>query len=72
MAKEDLPKKIVEFLEKQEWPVSTETVADEMKVSWNTAQIHLLKLMADGKVKYRKVGRQNQFWLNRNYEREMK
>lgn len=71
MPKEDLPKKIVEFLEKQEWPVTTETVAAEMKVSWNTAQVHLLKLMADGKIKYRKVGRQNQFWLNRNYKREM-
>lgn len=67
-----LPKRIVEFLGKQEWPVTTETVAAEMQISWNTAQVHLLKLMAEGKIKYRKVGRQNQFWLNRNYNREMK
>ena len=72
MAKEGIPKKIVEFLEKQEWPVATETVAAEMHVSWNTAQVHLLKLMVEGKVKYRKVGRQNQFWLVRNYNKEMK
>jgi predicted ArsR family transcriptional regulator len=71
MLRGDLPKRIIEFLQKQEWPATTETVAVELNISWNTAQVHLLKLMAEGKVKYRKVGRQNQFWLNKNYEKEM-
>jgi len=68
----NLKKQIIAFLEKQEWPVTTEQVATELEVSWNTAQVHLLKLQVEGRIKYRKVGRQNQFWLNRKYEKEMK
>ncbi|MBI2498752.1 winged helix-turn-helix transcriptional regulator [Candidatus Woesearchaeota archaeon] len=67
---EEIQKKIVEFLEKQEWPVTTEEVAKELKISWNTAQVHLLKLINQGKIKYKKVGRQNQFWLVKKYEKE--
>ena len=70
MAKNDTSKKIIGFLEKQDWPVTTENVMSELGVSWNTAQVHLLKLVAEGKVKYKKVGRQNQFWLNKNYKKE--
>ena len=72
MAVSNVQKKIMVFLEKQEWPVTTETVAVHLRVSWNTAQVHLLRLVTEGKVKYKRVGRQNQFWLNRNYEKEMK
>lgn len=72
MTKKDVPKEIIEFLEKQEWPATTEDVAYNVNVSWNTAQVNLLKLVTEGKIKYRKVGRQNQFWLVRNYEKEMK
>ncbi len=61
--------KIIKFLEKQEWPITTEQVAKEVKVNWHTAQVHLLKLVVAGRVKYKKVGRQNQFWLNKNYEK---
>ncbi len=67
---EEIQKKIIEFLEKQEWPVTTEEVAKELKISWNTAQVHLLKLINGGLVKYKKVGRQNQFWLVKKYEKE--
>ena len=67
---EEIQKKIIEFLEKQEWPVTTETVAKELKISWNTAQVHLLKLINQGILKYKKVGRQNQFWLVKKYEKE--
>ncbi len=63
---------IIEYLKKQEWPSTTEDIAAGCKLSWNTAQLHLVKLEAKGKVRYRKVGRQNQWWLNRKYENEMK
>lgn len=63
--------KILEYLEKQEWPVTTEDIAKALNLSWQTAQIHLLKLMAEGKVKYKKVGRQNQWWLKKVYEKNM-
>jgi predicted ArsR family transcriptional regulator len=37
-------------------------VAKQLEVSWNTAQMHLYKLMAGGLVKGRRIGRQNQ-WI---------
>jgi len=55
--------RILQFLRRQDWPVTTEMVAKEMKISWNTAQIHLYKLMAEGLVKGKKVGRQNQWMI---------
>jgi Mn-dependent DtxR family transcriptional regulator len=55
--------KILKYLKKQDWPVTTEMVAKHLKVSWNTAQVHLYKLVAEGLVKGRKVGRQNQWML---------
>jgi predicted ArsR family transcriptional regulator len=58
--------KILEFLKRQDWPVTTESIANELKISWQTAQMHLLKLLAEGKVKYKKVGRQNQWMIKEN------
>jgi Mn-dependent DtxR family transcriptional regulator len=55
--------KILEFLKKQDWPVTTESIAKELKISWQTAQMNLLKLLAEGKVKFKKVGRQNQWMI---------
>ena len=68
----DVSNKVIEFLKKQEWPSTTEDIAKGAGVVWQTAQIHLYKLMAEGKIKYRKVGRQNQWWLDKNYEKQMK
>lgn len=50
-------------MKEEDWPVTTEMVAKKMKVSWNTAQIHLYKLLAEGKTKGKRVGRQNQWAL---------
>ncbi len=36
-------------------------VANRLKVSWNTAQVHLYKLLAQGKIRGKRVGRQNQW-----------
>lgn len=54
---------ILKYLAKQDWPVTTEMVARELEISWNTAQVHLYKLVAEGLIKGRKVGRQNQWIL---------
>jgi predicted transcriptional regulator len=54
--------KILSYLSKQDWPVTTEMIAKELKISWNTAQVHLWRLVAEGQVKGRRVGRQNQ-WI---------
>ncbi len=72
MRGEQIPKKIIEFLEKCEWPSTTEDIADGVGVTWQTAQIHLFKLQAEGKIRYQKVGRQNQWWINSSIERNFK
>jgi len=59
---------ILKFLKRQEWPTTTEEVAKHVNIAWHTAQVNLLKLVAEGEVKYKKVGRQNQFWLVRSYK----
>ncbi len=60
--KENIDNKILSYLIKQDWPVTTEMIAKELNISWNTAQIHLYKLMAEGLIKGKRVGRQNQ-WM---------
>ena len=72
MKEDEIQKKILEYLSKQEWPSTTEDIAKGIGISWNTAQLHLVKLQMQGKVKFRKVGRQNQWWLARKYKREIK
>ena len=59
---EKIGEAIMRYLEKQDWPVTTEMIATAVKVSWNTAQVHLYKLTSEGKVKGKRVGRQNQ-WI---------
>jgi len=61
--KETIDKKILRYLSKQDWPVTTEMIATELNISWNTAQLHLYKLMAEGTVKGKRVGRQNQWMM---------
>lgn len=68
MRNDDTKEKILEFLKKQDWPVTTEQIAKKIGVAWHTAQVNLFKLVAERKVKYKKVGRQNQFWLIKNYK----
>lgn len=60
--------KIIAYLQSQEWPSTTGDIAKGVGVSWNTAEIHLVRLQVENKVKFRKVGRQNQWWLNKNYK----
>ena len=70
--KEKIDGKIINYLKQQDWPSTTDDIAEAVEVTWHTAQIHLFKLQAEGKIKYRKVGRQNQWWLNEKYRKEFK
>jgi len=58
---EKIDERVLAYLARQDWPVTTEMVAKELQVSWNTAQLHLYKLLSQGLVKGRRVGRQNQW-----------
>jgi len=62
-----IDKEIIDHMKTLEWPSTTEDIAKAVEVSWQTAQIHLFKLQAEGKIKYRKVGRQNQWWIKQEY-----
>ena len=46
--------KNLKYLANEDWPVTTEMISKELKVSWNTAQVHLYRLLADGLVRYKK------------------
>lgn len=59
---DEIDKKILKYIDKSDWPVTTEMVGKGVGVSWNTAQIHLYKLQSEGKIKGKRVGRQNQ-WM---------
>ena len=61
MKTDEIQKKIVGYLKNQEWPCTTEDIAKGAGISWNTAAIHLVHLQMKEKVKFRKVGRQNQW-----------
>ena len=54
---------ILAYLTVQDWPVTTEMVAKALSVSWNTAQLHLYKLLSEGLVRGKRVGRQNQWMI---------
>jgi len=62
---EGIDRGILDYLAEQDWPVTTEMVARQLGVSWNTAQMHLYKLMAGGLVKGKRIGRQNQWIISR-------
>ena len=66
MTGKEIDAKIVAYLSSQDWPVTSEMVAEALEISWNTAQLHLYKLQAEGTVKGKKVGRQNQWVLARS------
>lgn len=66
----EITNKILSHLKKLEWPETTENIGKAVGVTWITAQIHLFKLANEGKIKYRKVGRQNQWWLEPTYRAE--
>ena len=62
----EIDERILRYLSEQDWPVTTEMVANTVKLSWNTAQIHLYKLASEGLVKGKRVGRQNQWALSKS------
>lgn len=59
---QEIDSQIIQYLARQDWPVTTESVAKALRISWNTAQVHLYKLVAEGLIRGKKVGRQNQ-WM---------
>jgi len=69
---EDIDRSILTYLAKQDWPITTEMVANELDISWNTAQVHLYKLLAGRLVKGRRVGRQSQWIITNEGRKELR
>jgi len=67
-----IDERILHYLASEDWPVTTEMVARKLKLSWNTAQIHLYSLTARQVVRGKKVGRQNQWMITRRGRAEIK
>jgi Mn-dependent DtxR family transcriptional regulator len=59
---EEIDKKIMEYLENIPFSATTEMIAKAIGVAWYSAQMHLNKLEKEGKVKFFRIGRQNQ-WI---------
>ena len=59
---DEIETNILRYLIREDWHVTTEMVAKEVGIAWNTAQVHLWKLVSQGLVKRKRVGRQNQ-WM---------
>ena len=62
---------ILKYLMEEDWPVTTEMVAKEVGIAWNTAQVHLWKLVSQGLAKGKKVGRQNQWMITDNGKKKL-
>jgi hypothetical protein len=59
---EEIDNAILKYLTDLPFSATTEMVAKQLNVAWYTAQMHLFKLEQDRKVRYFKIGRQNQ-WI---------
>ncbi len=58
-----IDRRILTFLAEQDWPVTTENVGEACDVTWNTAQVHLLRLLSENLLRSKRVGRQNQWMI---------
>ena len=63
---EEIGISILRYLLEEDWPVTTEMVAKEVGIAWNTAQVHLWKLVSERLVRGKRVGRQNQWMITEN------
>ena len=60
-----IEKKILKYL-KEEGVITSSELARHLKVSWNTAQNYLLRLLAEGKIKEKKKeGRGVNLWMKK-------
>ena len=59
----EIDKKILKYLERIEFSATTGMVAEAVGIAWYSAQMHLTKLRDEGKVRFFRIGRQNQWIL---------
>ncbi|HDH41550.1 MAG TPA: hypothetical protein ENG12_04010 [Candidatus Altiarchaeales archaeon] len=69
---EEIKRDIIEFIEKLDFPTTTEEIAKGVGLNWFTASFYLSELRAEGKVFHKRVGRQNQWWTENIDEQRKK
>jgi len=68
----EIDRRILGYLDEVELTATTEMTAKAVGVAWYTAQMHLMKLREEGKVKSYRIGRQNQWILAERVDRMKK
>jgi len=66
---EEIDKRVLDYLSGLEFTATTEMVSKAIGVAWYTAQMHLIKLKDEGKIKSFRIGRQNQWILAERIKR---
>lgn len=64
MKKDNIDGKIISYLKRIPFSATTEMIAKNVGIAWYTAQMHLHRLEKEGKIRYFKIGRQNQWILS--------
>lgn len=57
-----IKKDILNYMEKMDFPNTTENIAKTLGLNWYCAMRYLHDLRAEGKVFHKKIGRQDQWW----------
>ncbi|RLI92426.1 MAG: hypothetical protein DRO89_02235 [Candidatus Altiarchaeales archaeon] len=69
---EEIKRDIIEFIEKLDFPTTTEGIAKGVGLNWFTASFYLSELRTEGKIFHKRVGRQNQWWTENIDEQRRK
>ncbi len=69
---EKIKEEIFEFIEKLDFPTTTEGIAKGVGLNWFTTSFYLSELKSEGIVFHKRVGRQNQWWTENVDEQRRK
>lgn len=58
---DEIDEAILDYMAKLPFSATTEMIAKALHIAWYTAAQHLTKLEREGKIKYFRIGRQNQY-----------
>jgi len=71
MRPKNAERRVLTYLKKQDYPCTTQDVSCGVGISWETCKRYLTKLAAAGEIVYKRVGRQNEWWITNSYYKAM-
>ncbi len=69
---EEIKRDILEFIESLDFPTTTEGIAKGVGLHWYAASFYLGQLKEEGRVFFKRIGRQNQWWTEKVDEQRKK